>query len=61
MSRRPTLPMLNQALGRRQLGLLPIVVALGLASAALEGFGIGLIIPLLGIIMGHGDTAGMAG
>ncbi|WP_201415402.1 ABC transporter ATP-binding protein [Mesorhizobium sp. J8] len=53
--------MLRQALGRRQLGLLPIVVALGLASAALEGFGIGLIIPLLGIIMGHGDTAGMAG
>jgi subfamily B ATP-binding cassette protein MsbA len=61
MSRRPTLPMLRQALGRRQLGLLPVVVALGLAGAALEGFGIGLIIPLLGIIMGHGDTAGMAG
>jgi subfamily B ATP-binding cassette protein MsbA len=61
MSGRPTLSMLRQALGRRQLGLLPIVVALGLASAALEGFGIGLIIPLLGIIMGHGDTAGMAG
>ncbi|TPI07571.1 ABC transporter ATP-binding protein [Mesorhizobium sp. B4-1-3] len=61
MSERPTLSMLRQALGRRQLGLLPIVVALGLASAALEGFGIGLIIPLLGIIMGHGDTAGMAG
>ncbi|CDX22351.1 ABC transporter related protein [Mesorhizobium plurifarium] len=61
MSGRPTLSMLRQALGRRQLGLLPIVVALGLASAALEGFGIGLIIPLLGITMGHGDTAGMAG
>lgn len=61
MSGWPTLSMLRQALGRRQLGLLPIVVALGLASAALEGFGIGLIIPLLGIIMGHGDTAGMAG
>ncbi|TIS53068.1 MAG: ABC transporter ATP-binding protein, partial [Mesorhizobium sp.] len=53
--------MLRQALGRRQIGLLPIVVALGLASAALEGFGIGLVIPLLGIIMGQGDTAGMAG
>ncbi|RWD60037.1 MAG: ABC transporter ATP-binding protein [Mesorhizobium sp.] len=53
--------MLRRALGRRQLGLLPAVVALGLASAALEGFGIGLIIPLLGIIMGHGDTSGMAG
>jgi ABC-type multidrug transport system fused ATPase/permease subunit len=53
--------MLRHALGRGQFGLLPIVVALGLASAALEGFGIGLIIPLLGIIMGHGDTASMAG
>ncbi|MDG4876900.1 ABC transporter ATP-binding protein [Mesorhizobium sp. WSM4935] len=61
MSGRPTLSMLRQALHRRQLGLLPIVVALGLASAALEGFGIGLIIPLLGIVMEHGDTAGMAG
>ncbi|RWM34133.1 MAG: ABC transporter ATP-binding protein [Mesorhizobium sp.] len=53
--------MLRRALGRRQLGLLPVVVALGLASAALEGFGIGLIIPLLGIIMGHGEATGMAG
>ncbi|TIP35038.1 MAG: ABC transporter ATP-binding protein, partial [Mesorhizobium sp.] len=53
--------MLRRALGRRQLGLLPAVVALGLASAALEGFGIGLIIPLLGIIMGHGEATGMAG
>lgn len=61
MTGRPTLSMLRRALGRRQLGLLPAVVALGLASAALEGFGIGLIIPLLGIIMGHGDTSGMAG
>ena len=61
MSGRPTVPMLRQALGRRQLGLLPIVVALGLAGAALEGFGIGLIIPLLGIIMGHGEATGMAG
>ncbi|MDX8480739.1 ABC transporter ATP-binding protein [Mesorhizobium sp. VK24D] len=57
----PALPMLRRALGRRQLGLLPVVVALGLASAALEGFGIGLIIPLLGIIMGHGEPTGMAG
>ncbi|WP_245519584.1 MULTISPECIES: ABC transporter ATP-binding protein [unclassified Mesorhizobium] len=61
MSGHRTLPMLRQALGRRQLGLLPIVVALGLAGAALEGFGIGLIIPLLGIIMGHGEATGMAG
>lgn len=55
------LSVLRQALGRRQLGLLPAVVLLGLASAALEGFGIGLIIPLLGIIMGHGEATGMAG
>nr|WIE90346.1 ABC transporter ATP-binding protein [Mesorhizobium sp. WSM4875] len=61
MSGHPTLAMLRRALGRRQLGLLPVVVALGLASAALEGFGIGLIIPLLGIIMGHGEATGMAG
>lgn len=55
------LSMLRRALDRRQLGLLPVVVALGLAGAALEGFGIGLIIPLLGIIMGHGEATGMAG
>jgi subfamily B ATP-binding cassette protein MsbA len=53
--------MLRRALGRKQLRLLPAVVVLGLVSAALEGFGIGLIIPLLGIIMGQGDQAGMAG
>ncbi|TIP29409.1 MAG: ABC transporter ATP-binding protein [Mesorhizobium sp.] len=57
----PSLPMLRRALGRKQLRLLPAVVILGLASAALEGFGIGLIIPLLGIIMGQGDQTGMAG
>lgn len=53
--------MLRRALGSKQLRLLPAVVMLGLASAALEGFGIGLIIPLLGIIMGQGDQTGMAG
>lgn len=53
--------MLRRALGRKQLRLLPAVVMLGLVSAALEGFGIGLIIPLLGIIMGQGDQTGMAG
>lgn len=53
--------MLRRALGRKQLRLLPAVVMLGLVSAALEGFGIGLIIPLLGIIMGQGDQSGMAG
>ncbi|RUX99127.1 ABC transporter ATP-binding protein, partial [Mesorhizobium sp. M7A.F.Ca.US.005.03.2.1] len=57
----PNLPMLFRAFGKRQLRLLPAVVILGLVSAVLEGFGIGLIIPLLGIIMGHGDAAGMAG
>ncbi|RWN99137.1 ABC transporter ATP-binding protein [Mesorhizobium sp.] len=57
----PSLPMLRRALGRKQLRLLPAVVMLGLASAALEGFGIGLIIPLLGIIMGQEDQTGMAG
>ncbi|TJV46901.1 MAG: ABC transporter ATP-binding protein, partial [Mesorhizobium sp.] len=57
----PSLPMLRRALGSKQLRLLPAVVMLGLASAALEGFGIGLIIPLLGIIMGQGDQTGMAG
>ncbi|MFB9980080.1 ABC transporter ATP-binding protein [Mesorhizobium kowhaii] len=57
----PSLPMLFRAFGKKQLRLLPAVVVLGLASAVLEGFGIGLIIPLLGIIMGHGDATGMAG
>lgn len=37
---------------RRHLRLLPGVVLLGLTSAALEGFGIGLVIPMLSIIMG---------
>ncbi|MBA1139687.1 ABC transporter ATP-binding protein [Mesorhizobium neociceri] len=55
------LPMLRRALGGRLLRLVPVVVGLGLAGAALEGLGIGLIIPLLGIIMGHGETSGMAG
>lgn len=43
-----------------QLRLLPLVVILGLAAAVLEGFGIGLIIPMLGIILdsGEGDLGG---
>ena len=49
----PSLPMLFRALGKRQLRLLPAVVVLGLASAVLEGFGIGLIIPLLGLSLIH--------
>lgn len=56
-----TLSMWRRALGRGQRNLLPVVVVLGLASAGLEGFGIGLIIPLLGIIMGHGGAGGTAG
>ncbi|MER9869933.1 ABC transporter ATP-binding protein/permease [Mesorhizobium sp. M0136] len=57
----PCLPMLRRALGQKQLRLLPAVVVLGLLSAALEGFGIGLIIPLLNIIMGQQGQTGMAG
>lgn len=47
----PGLHLLRQALGR-QGRLLPAVVVLGLISAALEGAGIGLIIPMLTIIAG---------
>ncbi|MER9343499.1 ABC transporter ATP-binding protein/permease [Mesorhizobium sp. M0601] len=57
----PSLPMLRRALRQKQLRLLPAVVVLGLLSAALEGFGIGLIIPLLNIIMGQEGQTGMAG
>lgn len=57
----PALSLLGHALGGRLVRLMPAVVLLGLAGAALEGLGIGLIIPLLGIIMGHGDAQGMAG
>ncbi|WEX90513.1 ABC transporter ATP-binding protein/permease [Sinorhizobium garamanticum] len=56
----PALHVLHNALGR-QLRLLPIVVVLGLASAALEGAGIGLIIPMLGIIAGNQDAGGLDG
>lgn len=56
----PGLQVLRDALGG-QLRLLPLVVLLGLASAALEGAGIGLIIPMLGIMAGGGDPAGLSG
>ncbi|MCA1404053.1 ABC transporter ATP-binding protein [Ensifer sp. IC3342] len=56
----PGMHVLRNALGR-QLRLLPIVVVLGLASAALEGAGIGLIIPMLGIIAGNQDAGGLQG
>lgn len=52
--------MLREALAS-QLRLLPVVVVLGLVGAALEGVGIGLIIPMLSIIVGHGDVAAMGG
>lgn len=52
--------LLRQALGTRQM-LVALVVALGLASAVLEGAGIGLIIPMLGIIAGEKDPTGLAG
>ncbi|PND25140.1 ABC transporter ATP-binding protein [Sinorhizobium sp. M4_45] len=56
----PGLEVLRGALGR-QMRLLPAVVILGLASAALEGAGIGLIIPMLGIIAGDGQANGLSG
>ncbi|TCU04507.1 ABC transporter ATP-binding protein [Rhizobium sullae] len=52
--------LLRQALGNK-IGLVAVVVALGLGSAVLEGTGIGLIIPMLGIIAGEKDPSGMAG
>lgn len=51
---------MRQALGR-QIYLLAIVVVLGLSTAVLEGTGIGLIIPMLGIIAGEKAPSGMAG
>ncbi|WP_159591358.1 ABC transporter ATP-binding protein [Chelativorans xinjiangense] len=56
----PGSPVLREALGQ-QLRLLPAVVVLGLVAAALEGVGIGLVIPMLGIIVGHEDGAQMSG
>lgn len=51
----PGLHVLRQALGR-QARFLPAVVVLGLTSAALEGAGIGLIIPMLTIIAGDHNS-----
>ena len=56
----PSLQLLRNALGG-QLRLLPVVTILGLCSAALEGVGIGLIIPMLGIIAGNQDPAALSG
>ncbi|NLS04596.1 ABC transporter ATP-binding protein [Rhizobium sp. P32RR-XVIII] len=55
-----SLRLLRQALGAR-LSLVAVVVVLGLSSAVLEGTGIGLIIPMLGIIAGDKDPSGLAG
>jgi subfamily B ATP-binding cassette protein MsbA len=56
----PGLQLLRDALGR-QLRLVAVVVVLGLSSAVLEGTGIGLIIPMLGIIGGQKAPSGMGG
>lgn len=53
-------PMMKKALGPRS-RLLPAVVLLGLVGAALEGIGIGLVIPLLGIIAGDATSPQMSG
>lgn len=45
-------------LSERQLVLVPVIVLLGLTAAALEGLGIGLVIPLLAVVTGSGDIGG---
>ncbi len=45
-------------LSERQLVLVPVIVVLGLTAAALEGLGIGLVIPLLAVVTGSGDIGG---
>ncbi|BCH22650.1 ABC transporter ATP-binding protein [Mesorhizobium sp. L-8-3] len=52
--------MMKKALGSRS-RMLPAVVLLGLVGAGLEGIGIGLVIPLLGIITGGAASAQMSG
>jgi ABC-type multidrug transport system fused ATPase/permease subunit len=54
------LPTLRFAIGR-QVRLIPVVVVLGLTSAALEGVGIGLIIPMLSVIVGPADVGAASG
>nr|WP_202332998.1 ABC transporter ATP-binding protein [Mesorhizobium sp. L-8-3] len=56
----PAFPMMKKALGSRS-RMLPAVVLLGLVGAGLEGIGIGLVIPLLGIITGGAASAQMSG
>ena len=45
-------------LSERQLTLVPLVVLLGLTAAALEGLGIGLVIPLLAVVTGAANIGG---
>ncbi|MCC6930535.1 MAG: ABC transporter ATP-binding protein [Gemmatimonadaceae bacterium] len=45
-------------LSERQLALVPVVVVLGLTAAALEGLGIGLVIPLLAVVTGTQTIGG---
>lgn len=45
-------------LSERQLALVPVIVLLGLTAAALEGLGIGLVIPLLAVVTGSADIGG---
>lgn len=45
-------------LSERQMTLVPLVVVLGLLAAALEGLGIGLVIPLLAVVTGSGEIGG---
>ena len=53
-------PMLWELLGPQR-RLVPLVVLLGLVAAALEGVGIGLIIPMLGVIAGQNGTGKLGG
>jgi subfamily B ATP-binding cassette protein MsbA len=46
--------------GVRYAWTLPLVIALSLLSTALEGAGIGLLIPLLGMLIGDGQTPSIA-
>lgn len=49
-----------EALGGKR-RLLPLVIALGIVAAALEGVGIGLIVPVLSIILEGDATSGFVG
>jgi subfamily B ATP-binding cassette protein MsbA len=46
---------------RQHARLLPLVVLLGLAAAVLEGFGVGILVPLLSVFLGEAMPGGMPG